>query len=341
MVRLTVLLGPGPPAIEARGRINRWITAAEPSHYRTSVSPPTVLTDWRVAVERVRKEQERHILILLDPTTEVSRAIRNALQAPIDTLHWRAGGPESAPLTSAERSPVYWNVSRSLTTAIRKRVLAHKLHGRVEFRRLKEESDLRQYFALRYEVWKKKGYLESHRDLPEVGWEVDCSDRRSLPIGAFGPGGDILGCVRVVLDREIRAQVVRIEEVLREREHEGIGSCFRAADGLEQPFDVLDSFPRFREFYHKWQRDGVSRAEISRVIVEPSARNAGIGEALVDFALSQVPHVAVTFLACVQAHEHLYAASGFTRIPGLECREFAAVHVPAIAMWRRRRSSDV
>ncbi len=337
-VSLTVVQPQGrPTALQGRSRVNRWVQNATPACYRQMVDRPVTCTHWAQAVEQIEKNPLRHVLVLLDPGEHEIRRIRLQLaNHPVDTIVWRAGASCPYPLSS-EASPVHWVVDRHLEAALRKRVLAHARGGWVEIRPLRETTDLRRYLALRYDVWRQMGYLAPDRDFPEVGWEVDPSDRRSLAFGAFDHDGDLVGCVRLVLDRVVLGAEARMGALLDETDHPGIRSCLQVRRGPAQPYDVLESFECFRRRYREWRRKGLRSAEVSRVIVHPRARRRGLAEALVDTALRAAwrEGVHIAFLACVESHEPLYAVSGFERMPDMECESFAAVRVPAIGMWRK------
>lgn len=339
-IRLTILQtaeGDRRVALEARSRVNRWVASARPSRLRDWLARPEVFGSWRELVERVEKEPHGRILVLLAPSPGEVHGVAQALaNYPLDTVLWRPGTPDP-PLLRCGLADGAVVVGGELETALRKRVLSQSLRPWLPVRPLRTPAELQAYFRLRYEVWKEMGYLAPERDVAEVGWELDPSDRRALPFGAFAPDGALVGCVRLVLSRVLRSAQARIAALLDEVGNPRLKARFAPPQVPQQPYDVLDSFPAFRQHYAEWQRRGVSRAEVSRVIVHSGHRRRGLAEALVDAALgaAQREGVEIAFLACVAAHEPLYRSCGFEPIPDMTCASFVEVRVPAIGMWRR------
>ena len=107
-------------------------------------------------------------------------------------------------------------------------------------------------------------------------------------------------------------------------------------DERRQPFDILDSFPGFREYYANLVQQRIKRAETSRIIVEKDHRRQGIGEVIVDslIDLARGKSIRMLFLACVARHRNFYERCGFSVVPHLACDKFVNVNVPAIAMHR-------
>lgn len=90
--------------------------------------------------------------------------------------------------------------------ALRKSLLRIRLKKAVSVRPLKSKEDFRQYFRLRYKVWKEMGYLPASRDCPEGQMELDFTDRTALPISAFTPEGALIRYARLAFpsDHEVR-----------------------------------------------------------------------------------------------------------------------------------------
>lgn len=213
--------------------------------------------------------------------------------------------------------------------------------------RLLEEGDLDAYFSLRYRVWRELDYIPEERICEKSRWEVDYTDRSSIPIGVFHrtpqSGAErLVACGRLVrglgdeephyrdmIERQVRAKS-------RQADEPRLLENFEYTAQLQHPFDILDSFPGFRDYYRDLAMRHVKRAELSRIIVDEKFRNRGLGEvvvdSLVDLALDR--NIRALFLACLARHQAFYERCGFTIVPDLTCDLFANVNVPAVAMHR-------
>jgi predicted GNAT family N-acyltransferase len=213
----------------------------------------------------------------------------------------------------------------------------------VVVRRLQSKEDFRAYFSLRYDVLKQMSYIPADKDCAVSQWELDYTDRTSHPIGAFSKDGSLIGCARLVrgLGEESFYYVEIIKNLIEERNDPKLRANFGYPRTLTHPFDLLESFPKFREYYHSLVTDKIPNAEVSRVIVKPEHRNYGLGEVIVDSLISVASQIGskVLFLACRKEHQTFYERSGFRAIEGLYCDQFVNVNVPAIAMECRLRMS--
>lgn len=219
--------------------------------------------------------------------------------------------------------------------ALRKSLLRMQLKNRVSIRRLESKEDFQQYFRLRYKVWKQMGYLPTHRDCLQSQIELDFTDRTALPIGAFMADGTLIGCARLVfpLGQEVH-YVSLIRELVVEQGSTLLLENLKYPERLIHPFDLLESFKGFWEYYARLVRQGARKAEVSRVIVAPEQRNHGLGEVLVDslISIAYQHHLQVLFLACHRRHRGFYERCGFRVLDGLECERFSGVNALAIAM---------
>jgi len=222
--------------------------------------------------------------------------------------------------------------------ALRKSIL--RLHARsyASIRELETLDDLRAHFSLRYRVWKRLRYIQDDKHCPQSQWELDFTDRTAEPIGAFSATGRLIGCARLVrgIGVENPHQVSLIDRLIEEKHDPCLRRNFQYPETIQHPYDILESFPRFRDYYKGLVKNGVPKAEVSRVIVKPGHRRAGLGEVVVDSLVSVASclDVKVLFLACLRKHQRFYERCGFRTIPDLECDSFVNVRVPAIAMER-------
>ena len=223
--------------------------------------------------------------------------------------------------------------------AIRKSILRLKLSDHLKVVRLDTIEQLREYFALRYTVWKDMGYLTAERDCADLQLELDYTDAAALPIAAFDNDGQMLGCARLVFARrneisDAPDHSLLIENPIRESGSACLKRNFARPPSILHPFDLLDAFDKFKRYYRRLVRLKISKAEVSRVIVAAEFRHQGLGAILVDSLLTvaRQQHVKLLFLACQEKHREFYSRCGFHALPGLWCERFSSVNKPSIAM---------
>ena len=190
-----------------------------------------------------------------------------------------------------------------------------------------------------------KNYIPPDKNCPGVELEIDFTDLFSDPLGLFvkqGEGGQekLVACGRLVYaphKRHDSHHASALKHFLKLRRCHCLSKNIEYPAGLQQPFDVLKSFPNFQRYYNRLVCARLSKAELSRIIVHHEFRGQGLGEVVVDSLvdLAYASGVGLLFLACVQEHEMFYGRCGFRKIPGLGCERFVNVRVPAIAMHRR------
>ena len=242
--------------------------------------------------------------------------------------------PVEVPSSSLLTDSLTVNVQNTIS-ALRKSLLRMELKKTVTIRPLESKQEFQSYFRLRYQVWKEMGYLPAHRDCPVSQMEIDFTDRTAIPIGAFTSDGKFVGCSRLVFPFGHEVRYVRvINELVAELGSAIVSLHLKYPEKLNHPFDLLESFRGFREYYARLVRDGIRKAEVSRVIVAPSHRQHGLGEVLVDSLvwMARQLRLQVLFLACHRSHRGFYQRCGFRVLEGLECERFAGVNAPAIAM---------
>ena len=222
--------------------------------------------------------------------------------------------------------------------ALRKSLLRLRFRDRICVRELKSEDDFRQYFSLRYRVWRQMGYLPSDQDCPESQWELNFTDRAAYPLGVFTREGTLIACARLVFPLGQDSHHLRlVHKLVAATGDPKLAANLECPKGLRQLLDLLDSFPGFRAYFMRSIRRGIRHAEVSRVIVAPEHREEGLGEVLVNslLSLARQRQLQVLFLACHMQLKGFYERSGFYVLPGLECERFAGVNAPAIAMARK------
>jgi hypothetical protein len=75
--------------------------------------------------------------------------------------------------------------------ALRKSLLRLLFRDRICIRQLNAEDDFRQYFALRYRVWKEMNHLPEEQDCWQSKWELSFTDRTAYPLVRFHARGRI------------------------------------------------------------------------------------------------------------------------------------------------------
>jgi hypothetical protein len=131
--------------------------------------------------------------------------------------------------------------------ALRKCLLRLAFKDKICIRELHSEDDFRQYFALRYRIWKNMGYLPLEQDCSESQWELNFTDRTAYPLGAFTRENVLVGCARLVLPLGQDSHHVRlIERMLATAGDRKMIEVFRYPERLLHPYDLLACFEAFK-----------------------------------------------------------------------------------------------
>lgn len=222
--------------------------------------------------------------------------------------------------------------------ALRKSILKKHFTNKVQIRNLRTKQDFRQYFKLRYTVWKELGYLPEKNDCILSQWELNFTDRTALPIGAFSENGKLVASARLVFPSGLDSHhVPLIKELIAEAGDEKLKKSFEYPQYMSHPFEILEVFSGFNCYFANLIRNKIKSAEVSRVIVSPDYRSTGLGEVLVDSLMTVAQHqerVQTVFLACKKEHEFFYNRCGFESINGVESESFSSIRQPSIAMVR-------
>jgi len=245
-----------------------------------------------------------------------------------------AGGATAA---AEGAGPVAVVADADVTAAIGK-YLVHARNQSYTVREIATPDELRDYFALRYEVWSAAGYIPRARDASRARLELDYTDRTSVPVGAYTPQGQLAGCARLVhqLGAERPDTVRTIKDIIKRSGDPVLRQNFAYPRVLSHPFDILDAFPGFRDYYQRLVRERRSKAEVSRVIIHPDHRGHRLSERLVDHLVDVATRegVNVVFLACRPEIRHVYEASGFRIVPDLSAPRFEDIPIASIVMER-------
>jgi hypothetical protein len=239
----------------------------------------------------------------------------------------------------------------TLYATLRKALLRVRTQQLVRPSLLTTAQELQAFFELRYQVWTELNYLDQRKVCPETPWELDYTDRTSLPFGLFSrSNGKLLGGGRLVRDygMEDPMLVKTIEGMLRDRAANALINNFAYPRTISHPFDILGELQGFQSYYRNLVHDQISKAEVSRIVVNSQDQKRGFGEVIVDTlcALGESHGMQRLFLACHEKHREFYGRSGFRAVAGVAGDKFLTYNVPCIAMERslcdsRRVVADV
>jgi len=298
--------------------------------------------DLKDAVRIYSEDPETSILLLdgfepgspqLDEFTETAM-----IESVVNSPEW---DQLSAPTLSASILQPRQSVSsdETLFSTLRKSLLRIRARKFATARVLDTPDELAAFFDLRYRVWLELNYLSEEKKCPECPWELDYTDRTSLPLGVFSKiDGSLLGGARLVsgYGEDNRRIIQRVETMLNDRPVR-LKKNFENPTSMTHPFDILSEMNRFKEYYRDLVKNRTPKAELSRVVVASEYRKIGLGEIIVDTmcALARSRAIRVVFLACKSEHAEFYKRSLFNVVDGVAGNKFLTYQVSCIAMERR------
>jgi len=301
-------------------------------------------TDLEQSIRRACEDPEHNLVLICGVSTdEIRQFVKQVHGCPEPCIVSHPEGNHERlhfPNASAFERRTVTRV-KTLDEGVRKAILRISAHRLGDLRVINKPAELAQYFALRYRIWDAAGYLPDDSPLHRGGWEIDCFDRFSTPIGLFLPDGRLVGCARLVEEfgKENRQQVRMIDALLRQHGEPAAIEAFAYKQRMEQPFDILWEFHGFRDFYRKLLLSRESMAEVSRVAVDPEFRGRGLLEVLVDSLVSvaRVEKAEHLLLACPTELARPYARCGFEAVPKLVSDHFFDIQRRSMVMQRRVR----
>lgn len=306
----------------------------------------------RDAVERARIRPETTILLLdgFEPSCPQldEFAIAGETNWPFNLIvnapEWKSDVVHGA--SASMLGPVHAVTSdETLLAAVRKSLLSIRARTRAEVRVLHTKDEIAAFFELRYKVWSELGYLAPYKVCPQTPWELDYTDRTSLPVGVFSKGSDqLIAAARLVrtFGEDNLKQIHLIDEMLSERQSKTLIQNFSYPHAVSHPFDILGELDQFKEYYRNLVLRGISKAEVSRVVVACESRKNGLGEVIVDTVcdLARSHAIQVLFLACRAEHSDFYQRCGFHSVPGVTGPKFLTYPGACIAMERELSQAD-
>jgi predicted GNAT family N-acyltransferase len=322
--------------------LRAWTVEGQPAACRQLLTDVVETSSLDEALGALSHDPDNTILVTSGYGAEELRDL-----VPNDT--WRAAeivvdapepvaGVETFPTASVmPRSGVV--VTRYPIAALRKKLLRRWTSGFAEIRQVETPAELEAYFAFRFAEWNQRDFIGEARRSATAHLEIDVTDRTAIPLGLYRKGRDgdrLIGCVRLVraTGEEDPSYVRAVEELIRYKRDRVLERTFRLEGQYALPFDLLEVFPEFQDFYATIVRELRRPAEISRVIVDSRERGHGLGEVLVDTAISRAEQdsIHVLFLACREALKGLYERCGFEQLKGLWAERFLNINVPSIVM---------
>jgi predicted GNAT family N-acyltransferase len=194
-----------------------------------------------------------------------------------------------------------------------------QLLPKLRIRPIATDTELCNYFKLRHQVYTPMSYLEEMIEETTTQMDIDWFDKQAVHLGAFGEQDQLLGTARIITTelvnethRERTMRVAAQDPVLEARVIYG-----GAPLALLPVFQSDNHFDGYLEAMHAVIR-GLRFAELSRVIVHPDYRGAGLSLDLVTAAVdvARQHDVFEIFLECLPIHERLYRKAEFRVVAG-------------------------
>jgi|GEM_PF-4346997 len=332
--------------------LRKWCHAPNDPLFEGQAAQVVQMVSLREAVERARARPETTILLLdgFEPSCPQldEFAIASATNRPFNLIvnapEWKPDVTHGA--SASMLGPVHAVSSdETLLATLRKSLLSIRARTHAEARVLHTKDEFAAYFELRYNVWSELGYLAPFKICAQTPWELDYTDRSSLPVGVFSrKNGELIAAARLVraFGEDNRKYIQLIDEMLRERQSKTLIQNFVYPNSVSHPFDILGELDQFKDYYRNLVRRGISKAEVSRVVVSGKCRKQGLGEVVVDTIcdLARSQAIQVLFLACRAEHFDFYQRCGFHSVRGVTGPRFLTYPVDCIAMDRQLSEVD-
>jgi predicted GNAT family N-acyltransferase len=193
----------------------------------------------------------------------------------------------------------------------------HTTPAKPVLRKAGNQTELLRYFKLRHEVYTSMSYLSPLVEGVQSRLDIDWFDTRSIHIGAFEQylgHEELIGTARLITTEPLHPQhphwtrqLAGLDPVLERLVNEG------AVQAMLPVFQSQD----LEGELHQAIRGGILVGELSRVIVHPNCRGAGLSQRLVHkvIELAEKARVGSLYLECLPIHEGLYQRVGFSTLP--------------------------
>lgn len=194
----------------------------------------------------------------------------------------------------------------------------HSFRNRFHVRRIDDEYELAKYYKLRHRVYSVMGYMSERKEAVASGLEIDGCDCRAIHLGAFEQCEgyqELAGTARLLLANAGETHWAAWTRRLL-RADRPLAVLVRN-EALQLRLPVFQSQHLNDELQDALMHNLLC-AELSRVIVAPEYRGAGLARTLVEAAISEARNAGVhrLYLECLRLHETLYSKFGFQTMPG-------------------------
>jgi predicted GNAT family N-acyltransferase len=191
-----------------------------------------------------------------------------------------------------------------------------------DIRVLDAEDELIESYRLRREVYGALGYL---RCFNRSGLEIDEFDGSSIPFGAFDPtSGVMIGTLRLVTTEPQRHYEGLIRCIIGSLDDTALAEQALGARRHLLPSIISDDIEqRIAEF----NTGGFVVGELSRTIVHPDHRGAGVSRGLMEVGLAHAARSSPTVLvgSCLPDLVPMYARYGYSRLASTGLDYFGSV----------------
>jgi GNAT superfamily N-acetyltransferase len=195
--------------------------------------------------------------------------------------------------------------------------------------------ELREAFALRYEVYAGEGWITREYDSRATRLELDGCDPVSLHLGLFGPAPSrrLLGYVRLIT-RQSQAVGAALTAAIVAAEGDATLRHAHAA-GYPEGLPVFASFP-LETLHRELVRRSLTCVELSRLIVREEFRRCGFGARLAGqaFAAAATVGAGVVLVGCGLARVRMFQRLGFALLD-TPILNYQRIEQPSRALWRR------
>jgi predicted GNAT family N-acyltransferase len=190
------------------------------------------------------------------------------------------------------------------------------LANKIDIQVIESQADLLSYFQLRHLVYTPMSYLPADVEQVQARLDIDWFDTRSIHIGAFEQGNGhkkLIGTARLITTEPLRPDHAKWTRELAESDPVLAYLVRQAVQALLPVFQSQD----LEKHLFEASRQSFLVGELSRVIVHPAYRGAGLSTKLVEkvIALAKEFEVHELFLECLPMHERVYAPAGFCTLP--------------------------
>jgi len=179
--------------------------------------------------------------------------------------------------------------------------------------RMDNDTEVQQYFALRYQVYLAMCYLDPTVEGNRAGLEIDWFDTHGIHFGAFtvlNGYEELIGTARLITTEDYSAEDRDRIHRLADQDQSLRQWVEKTTNGARLP--ALHGRP---DLLRRVGPEDLVLGEVSRVIVRQQYRGWGVAHTLMDQLVKAAAARRVNdlFLECLPVHEKLYISHGFRR----------------------------